>query len=182
MKKPYTINFHSSILSDQSVNHNFAQYCLYPISFAHTSKFIIPQATLLNQYCRTFLSYAELYEIQAKEAFTASVEMHQQQLFLFFMLEGCIRCKDEDGDEILELQSGNYCSTYKREGNYHAHFKEGTHRLLVISYRHDWSKRITVDYPHTAQATSFPQTVQQAEAMHANNELIIEARAYKEAE
>lgn len=35
---------------------------------------------------------------------------------------------------------------------------------------------------NTAQATSFPQTVQQAEAMHANNELIIEARAYKEAE
>lgn len=35
---------------------------------------------------------------------------------------------------------------------------------------------------NTENATSFPETVPQAEAMHANNELVIDERAYKELE
>lgn len=35
---------------------------------------------------------------------------------------------------------------------------------------------------NTDGATSFPETVSQAETMHANNELVIDARAYKELE
>src|SRR5690606_21689323 len=69
-------------------------------------------------------------------------------LFLFFMLEGSYRSKDNDGQQVFELQGGEYSATYKRKGNYHIHFKAGTHRFLVTAYRLDWSKRIAVDYLH----------------------------------
>jgi hypothetical protein len=148
MKRPYKINFHTSILSDHNVIYNLPEYCLYPIPFAHAKQIVIPQITLLSQYSSTYLSYAELFEMQVEEAFTANVEILDQQLFLFFMFEGSISSKDGDGQEVLYIQGGNFCAGYKQKGNYKIEFKSGTHRFLVIAYRHGWSKRIAIDYPY----------------------------------
>lgn len=148
MKEPYEIHFHSKVHSKRRVKNNLPPYSLFPIAFANADQFILAEAKILHQYFSSYLFNLELYEIDAKKDFTAGFEIAKKQLFLFFMIEGNVSFSCENRKHIIDIKGDEFCASYKQKGNYHASFKAGMHRFLVITYRVKWLKWVIEDYPY----------------------------------
>ncbi|GGE19180.1 MULTISPECIES: helix-turn-helix domain-containing protein [Sphingobacterium] len=152
MKIPYTLYSKNEHVKSKNEPHNLSEPSRYVLTFAQkTHHFQIPEMDLFSQQLNYKPFFVDLVEINVKEPTHIPFDIHDRQLFMFFMLKGSLLYTTSSKIPIIKIQANTFLMSYYDEGSYLAYAERGQHIALVLSIHPDWIESIDQEYYNVQQ-------------------------------
>ncbi|MGJ1361150.1 helix-turn-helix domain-containing protein [Sphingobacterium spiritivorum] len=149
MKIPYTLFSENEHIKSNDKPHNLSGRSRYVLTFAQeTHHFQIPEMDLLSQQLNYKPFFVDLVEIHVIEPTYIPLDIHDRQLFMFFMLKGSLLYTTSSKSPIIKIQANTFLMSYYDKGSYFAYAEKGEYIALVLSIHPDWIESIDDGYHH----------------------------------
>lgn len=147
MTDPYTLNFFQPIVITYSDIECLHRSCRYPLAFAQRVRhYQTPGFSLLRQQYSYTPFHIDLVEVNTDTAFEFGFEIHEKQLFLFFMLDGDMLFTTDTRKPIARTRANHFLMSYYDKGKYLVQVGRGTHIPLVVTISPSWVSEISDDF------------------------------------
>ncbi|MBL1410066.1 helix-turn-helix domain-containing protein [Sphingobacterium faecale] len=147
MKVPYTLYIDDECLDHKKRVEDPPKWCRYRLPFAKEKHlFKIQELELFSQQLNLKPFFIDLVEMDVKEPSNISFVIHDRQLFMYFMLKGCLLYTTRDKKPIVRTPANTLMMSYFDNGLYSVYFEKGRHIALVICLHPEWIRSITQDY------------------------------------
>lgn len=144
---PFTPFFHSPVIIIDVEFDQLQVSCEYCLKYAQLcTSYELDDASIIRQSYHYQPFYIDLVNLETQKNLEFGFEIHEKQLFMFFMLEGNMMFKSIKHRPIAHAREDHFRMSYYDEGKFLVQVKPGKHIALVISISPHWATEIGSDF------------------------------------
>lgn len=147
MRQPYILHFSESPILKESVVGRLPDWCRFSMPIASEAvHYQFSKADILSQRLRRRHFFVDILEIHTRSPYQLKFKVEEDQLFLLFMLEGCIEFSTTDGRYITEAKKNYFYLSHNGPGTFKATMAPGKHVAFVVAIKASWAKKIFKEF------------------------------------
>lgn len=148
MTTPYTLHFNVSDIKETTLDtKSLSKWSNYPLYFSQSNHFYYTKNfEILRQIFNYKPFFVDLVEIHTEKPLDFMFEIHNKQLFMFFMLKGQMNFYDNSHRMIVQPLENNFLMSYYNSNFYHVEVNKGSHIALVITIHPEWLEKVSLEY------------------------------------
>ena len=149
MKTPYSIDFGSAELLLHESIQTLPAWCRYPLHFVRQrEQFRLKTAEVVRQQLNHHPFHFDLIQAKVSSETSVGTDIHQRQLFLYFMLEGQLLFATDTLEHVALVNANTFQMSFLDPGRYQALYGRGNHIALTISVDLEWLESINETLPN----------------------------------
>ena len=148
MKIPYTFTLSGD---SRRLYADLPLWCNYPMNIAEESwHYREDKAELVSQELNFTPFFINLLELKLARQKEIPFEVHDTQVFLFFMLRGELTFTEESGKTIAVSRHNTFLISVYGSGKFAFRAKAGKHAALIINLQRAWLRKKSRYFPNIA--------------------------------
>lgn len=156
MERPYTFVFGKGYGTHYDSVKQMPKRCNFPLAFATSGEYFegVDGSTLMRQEFIYPPFFIDLVEVHVVNEEVLIFDIHEKQLFLFFMLVGSATYYDSKGRYITDVAQDHFLMSYWKADRYSASMDKGKHIALVVAIEPEWLETVGSEYQNIYRIVS----------------------------